>query len=169
MGNPVLSQNQWQAISAKEGHTAAATMTVTGAVFKTLVLTVVLLGVLGLTWHQIETTETFFGFAPVQALWVSALAGLGIVFAVYFMPRLAGLLGLLYSAAEGVVLGVVTFLAEQFAPGEGLPVLAAGLTGCTLLGMLMLYMTGIIRATPMFVKIVSGALIGLVLMIFGFR
>jgi uncharacterized YccA/Bax inhibitor family protein len=167
MSNPVFSRNQWGAISAAEGRRAAATMTVRGVVLKTSILLVVVMGVLGLTWDQIQKSGSFFGIAPMHALIGSGIGSLVLVLIMRFMPRAAAVLGILYAALEGVFLGVLTLFIEARFSGQGLPLLAAGLTATTLFGMLMLYMTGIIRATPLFVKIVGGAILGLVLGVVG--
>lgn len=167
MSNPVLSRNQWDAISDAEGRNAVTSMTVTGVIMKSMILLVVLLGVLGVTWDQIQNTGSLYGLAPMHALIGSAVGGLVMVLVMRFLPRAAALIGIIYAAMEGVFLGVLTLTIETRFSGQGLPLLAAGFTACTLFGMLMLYMTGIIRATPLFVKMVSGALIGLVLGVVG--
>lgn len=164
MSNPVLSQNQWKSISASEGRGDVATMSIPGAIMKTMILTVVVIGMIGVTWDQIGRHQSVFGIAPQMALFGSAIAGLVMVVIMRFAPRMSALLGFIYAAVEGVFLGVFTKFIAGIAPEfSHLPVLAAAMTGCTLLGMLMLYMTGIVRATPLFVKMVTGAILGLVL------
>jgi len=162
MANPVLSANQWEAVAhARRGEGAA--MTVAGCMFKTMVLLAILVGTGGVAWQQLETAETLFGLQPTHAMIGAGLGGLVVVVILRFAPRLAMALGFLYAALEGVFLGVFIHFVDTWAPGEHLPLMAAGLTGCTLFGMLLLYLTRIVKVTPAFAKVIGGMVMGLVL------
>jgi uncharacterized YccA/Bax inhibitor family protein len=162
MSNPVLSEKQWGEIADREGGVNDANaMTVNGTVTKTGVLIAVLLVTM---WWIFD--RFWNGGAPLQKEVMPFVAGgviggLAMCFAMMFAKRLAMVFGLLYAVAEGLVLGGITMLFEIRYPG--LPLLAAAFTTGTLLGMLLLYRAGVIKATNGFIKGVIGATAGLAL------
>jgi uncharacterized YccA/Bax inhibitor family protein len=162
MSNPVLSEKQWGEISDREGGMGVAeAMTVNGTVTKTGLLLVVMLATMGWLFSQYWN-----GGAPLMASVMpfvigGAIAGLVLCVLMMFAKRMAMLFGLGYAVAEGLFLGGVTMAAEVRFPG--LPLLAASFTVATLLGMLLLYRSGVIKASNGFVKGVIGATCGLAL------
>jgi uncharacterized YccA/Bax inhibitor family protein len=78
-----------------------------------------------------------------------------------FAKRLAMPLALGYAVAEGLLLGGFTMFMQARYPG--LPLLAAGFTTGTLLAMLILYRTGVIKASSGFMKGMAAAMGGLML------
>lgn len=159
MQNPVLSESRWDA-AARDNR--AAVMTVGGAVAKTMMLAVALVVMVGVTWNQIFTTNAVFGLSLNTAALMGAFGGLGAAIFAYLVPAIAAPMAFAYALLKGLALGVITFIVSQHHPG--LPLMAAVYTLAVLFGMLLLYMTGIIKATPGLVRMVS---VGFFALIFG--
>ena len=159
MSNPVLSEKQWGDISDREGGLADANaMTVNGTIMKTGLLLVVMM--MSMCWMF----DRFWGPAMMQSQIMpfmigGLVGGLILCLAMMFAKKLAMYLGLAYAVCEGLFLGGLTMIFELQYPG--LPLIAASFTVATLLGMLFLYRSGIIVASPAFMKGVIGAVIGL--------
>lgn len=162
MSNPVLSEKQWGDLADREGGMADANaMTINGTVMKTGFLLAVMLFVM---WFMFDR---FWNLGKpnvemVQPFMIGgAIGGLVLVLITMFAKRLAMVTGTLYAVAQGLFLGGLTMFMEAQYPG--LPLLAAAFTVGTLLGMLMLYRSGVIKATSGFMKGVMGAVAGLML------
>ena len=161
MSNPVLSEKKWSDLADRESTSGTIAMTVNGTVMKTGVLFLVLLFTMG--WMF----EMFWNHGhPARELvmpWMigGGIAGFVLCLVMMFAQRFAMILGLGYAAAEGLFLGGFTMFMEAQYPG--LPLLAAGFTTGTLLAMLILYRTGIIKASSGFIKGVMAAVGGLML------
>jgi uncharacterized YccA/Bax inhibitor family protein len=95
-------------------------------------------------------------FTPV--LIVSAMLGLGLGLFMSFTQRVNAPLALLYSAAEGVLLGAISHAFENWKHG----IVVQAITGTVMVaaGMLFVYKIGAIRVTPRFTRMVVGATIG---------
>ncbi len=156
MSNPLFNEERWNQAAA-----TSESMTVNGAVKKTGIFLVLLILAFAMTWQSLDTTKLIFSMAVGPTLLVSAIAGLICAVIGSFFPKTAAIVGTLYVLCEGVLLGGVSWMYNvQY---KGLPLLAAALTIGTLMGMLLLYTQRIIRATPMFIKVVVGATVGLAL------
>ena len=156
MSNPLFNEERWNQAAA-----TSDSMTVNGAVKKTGFFLVLLILTFAMTWQSLDSTKLIFGMAVGPTLLISAIAGLICAAIGCFFPRSAAIVGTLYVLCEGVLLGGVSWMYN--AQYKGLPLLAAALTIGTLMGMLLLYTQRIIRATPMFIKVVVGATVGLAL------
>lgn len=155
MSNPLLNADRWR----NSETTGTEVMTVNGAVVKTGFFLLVMLLVFAATWDSLERTKLIFSLAVGPALIGSAIVGLVLALIAGFFPRSTAITGTLYVVCQGVLLGGVSYLYNvQY---KGLPLLAAALTIGTLMGMLFLYTQRIIRATPMFIKVIVGATVGL--------
>ena len=159
MSNPVLASTAWQDEPSWRTAAASSSMTVQGTALKSGFLVLLLLATFTLSWQQVATTHTVFGLTPGIAIAIGAITGLLAVLLTMFVKRLAMPCAIVYALAEGVVLGLISQMLEVRYPGIALN--AAAFTTLTLGGMLMMYVNGWIRATPMFVRIVMGATIGL--------
>jgi uncharacterized YccA/Bax inhibitor family protein len=164
--NPALNENTF------EGRVAIAgdAMTLQGTVNKTGVLLLCVVITSAWTWG-IAHSQT-----PEAALpWM--LGGLvgGLVFALVtiFKKEWSPITSPIYALCEGLVLGGISALLERTYPG--IAIQAMGLTFGVTAVMLMLYRTGILRATPKFTVGVVAAtggiflvyMVDLVLGIFG--
>lgn len=145
-GNPTLSSKVYEKAEATAVR-GEATMTVEGAVNKSGLLLLILVGTAGYTvWQAMFQQNTAIMGMAIPALIVALVFALIII----FVPRTAPYLAPVYAICEGLAIGVVSMIFEQRFPG--IVVQAAGLTMMTLAAMLMLYKTGVIRATDGFKK-----------------
>ena len=95
----------------------------------------------------------------------AAIVGLVLGLVLTFKPQWANApMVLLYSAIEGVFLGGITGLFERMPNLEGIGFQAIVGTVGVFLGMLFVYKTGAVRVTPRFTKWLTGALIGVVVL-----
>jgi uncharacterized YccA/Bax inhibitor family protein len=152
--NPMLSR----IVKAAGTRTTGATMTVAGTAWKTLVLLALVCFGAAFTWQAVAAGNTG---VLMPALLVGGIGGLVLALVTSFVPRLAPITAPLYAVVEGLALGAISALYD--ARYAGLPRTAVVLTLATAGGMYLLYATGVIRATPMFRRIVVGATLGIVL------
>jgi uncharacterized YccA/Bax inhibitor family protein len=139
MSNPLLKSSVF-----KTSIRNAEVMTVSSTINKSIVLWILLAAGAFYSWtHPII----------IMSLTVPILLGtfaLAIILA--FKMNLAPVLSPIYAVCEGLVLGVISFYFEKSYPG--IVVNAVLLTMCVLFCMLAAYKTGMLRATPMFKKVV---------------
>ena len=152
--NPMLSRMA----KATGVRSAGESMTVAGTAWKTLVLLGLVCFGAAFTWRAVGAGNTGI---LMPALLVGGLGGLVLAMVTVFVPRLAPVTAPLYAVVEGLALGAISAIYD--ARYQGLPRNAVVLTLATAGGMYLLYATGIVRATPMFRKIVIGATLGIVL------
>jgi uncharacterized YccA/Bax inhibitor family protein len=164
--NPALNENTFEGRVAVAGEA----MTLQGTVNKTGVLLLCVVITAAWTWG-IAHSQT-----PEAALpWMmGGLIG-GLVFALVtiFKKEWSPITSPIYALCEGLVLGGISALLERTFPG--IAIQAMGLTFGVTAVMLMLYRTGVLRATPKFTVGVVAAtggiflvyMVDLVLGIFG--
>ena len=137
--NPFLKESSFQSSPAVAGQT----MTVSGAVNKTLILLAILSGSFFWTWNI-----TTSGQNPMPWIIGGAIAGLVLALVTVFAKQLSPITAPLYALAEGLLLGGISALYEaQFG---GIVLQAIFLTFGVLFGMLAMYRLGWIRATERF-------------------
>ena len=120
--------------------TRTTTMTVQGTCLKAMVLLAVVVASAAFSWIQCDngalSSGMFIG---------SMVGGLVFFFMTVFKPTWAPWTAPLYSACEGVLLGVISRYADlQY---QGVALQAVALTGGVTFLMLFLYVTGIIKVT----------------------
>jgi uncharacterized YccA/Bax inhibitor family protein len=145
--NPVLRRAGFDVAVESVG----ATMTLAGTMGKTLLLLAILAAGMVYAWVGMPG----LGVAPTviyPLLTGSFVVAVILLIATSFRPEYASVTGPLYSAMQGVVLGIVTTILNATYPG--LPFQAAVLTVATLMVMLVAYRTGVLRATERFRTIV---------------
>jgi uncharacterized YccA/Bax inhibitor family protein len=91
----------------------------------------------------------------------AGLAGFVLALVNIFKRQVSPGLVLAYAACEGVLLGGVSAFFEHTPGYEGLPLQAAVGTATIFGGVLLAYKNKVLRATPKFTKIVTGAFLGL--------
>jgi uncharacterized YccA/Bax inhibitor family protein len=164
--NPALNENTFDGRVAVAGEA----MTLQGTVNKTGVLLLCVVVTAAWTWG-IAHSQT-----PEAALpWMTGGLVGGLVFALVtiFKKEWSPITSPIYALCEGLVLGGISALLERTYPG--IAIQAMGLTFGVTAVMLMLYRTGILRATPKFTVGVVAAtggiflvyMVDLVLGIFG--
>ena len=99
--------------------------------------------------------------APPAIVAVAGIAGFVLALVNIFKRQIVPVLVLLYAACEGFFLGGISAFFEHTRGYEGLPLQAAVGTAAIFGGVLLAYKNKILRATPKFTKIVSGAFLGL--------
>ena len=168
MSNPVLSEKQWGDLADREGShdgsisgAPANIMTINGTVMKTGILLLVMLTSMGWMFERFWNMGGPIREQVVPWMIGGAIGGLVLTLIMMFAKRMAMILGLGYAIAEGLFIGGFTMFMEAKYPG--LPILAACFTTATLLGMLLLYRSGIIKASSGLIKGVIGATVGLFL------
>lgn len=163
--NPFVSDKQFS--NANVGVTRNdGTMTVQGAVNKSLILTGILFA---------SALFTAF-YLPLSAplLYGAMFGGLGLAIATYFKPTIAHITAPMYAMVEGIVVGGVSAIYGALL-GPGIVFNALMLTILCLASMLFAYKTGMIKATEKFRSVITTAtgaiamiyLLSMVLNLFG--
>ncbi|MFM8539245.1 MAG: Bax inhibitor-1/YccA family protein [Planctomycetaceae bacterium] len=152
-GNPVLNDKTFENFGvyrrdAVAEQSAPTTMTINGTAQKTLFLLLLAFGSACFTWSKtFAAVEANPGAAMPWALGglvVGFIAALVICFRHTWAPALAPV----YALAEGLFLGGVSASLEVSYPG--IVIQAVGGTFGTLLGLLLAYQSGLVRATENF-------------------
>ena len=127
-------------------------MTVGGAVNKTILLLLVTFFVGAFTWVQ-----AFSGYMDkvVMLMWGAIIAGFILAIVMRFKPQNAKILSIAYAVCEGLAIGGLSAMYEMQL--NGIVANAALITFLTLFMMLILYKTGMIKATETFKKVVITA------------
>lgn len=148
--NPLLKEDSFKKISHNGADTAEVdgaivrrhvmreTMTVDGAVNKTLVLFGLMMVTTVLSWQM---PSTFL-------MWTGVIGGLVLLLVSYFKPTIAPITAPGYALFEGLFVGSIS--AVYNAAFDGIVLQAVTLTFGTLLMMLVVYKTGIIKVTKSF-------------------
>jgi uncharacterized YccA/Bax inhibitor family protein len=134
-------------------------MTIEGVVYKTALLVAICVAAAAFTWNTTEPA----GITPGMMMF-TFVGLIGIAIATGLRPRIAIVTGPLYAVASGLFIGVVSSFFEAAYPGIAQQ--AALGTFTTLMAMLIAYRTGLIKASPRFIKIVVSATMGLMLLYF---
>lgn len=107
-----------------------------------------------LTWRGLQT-----GALSPSLGTVGLFGGLILALVIIFTRATNPILISAYAAAEGAALGTISYFVDQRYPGIALQAVGATM-GCFLV-VLTLYSMRVLRATPVFVKVILGALIGI--------
>lgn len=158
--NPVVRERTWQ---LAQQDVATGTMSLTGAINKTGILLLILVASSAFAWNAASPALGMIG----------GLVGFGVAIFLSFNPARAPYLAPAYAALEGLLVGTVSVMVEYAHPG--IPGNAVALTFAVLAVMLVCYRTGLLRATPMFQRIVifttlaiaAVYVVDMVLMLFG--
>jgi uncharacterized YccA/Bax inhibitor family protein len=163
-GNPALKAKAF----LNPGVVTGERMTLNGTIGKSLIMLVLLMITAAWCWSQAfsgyvpatATTPAIFNTTAVIPYVIGGVIG-GLVFglATAFKPTWAPITAPLYAIAEGFAVGGISAIFNAQYPG--IVIQAVGLTMAVALGMLILYRTGIIKATPFFYRIVAAATFGI--------
>lgn len=131
--NPVMKENAYMQASQENALTGGATMTVQGAINKSLILGVIMLA-----------TAAFAFSAPSQLfLWGGAIGGFIVVLIMSFRPQLSPTLAPIYAGLEGLFVGAVSAVyANLF---DGIIFQAVSLTMGVFFTMLFIFKSRIIK------------------------
>lgn len=149
--NPVLKES----IFDKAAHSDGATMSIRGTVNKMSFLLIMLMAAAVFSYGQFVK-----GSSNVYPLVIGgAIGGFVLALVIIFKKEWSGYLAPAYALAEGLFLGGISAMFN--AQWQGIVLQAVGLTFGTFIAMLVLYRTGVIRATERFKSIVMTATLGI--------
>ncbi len=133
-------------------------MSIGGTTRATFVLLVILMGAGVFGWRSVDEFE---GMQNPGLLFGALIGAVALAIAASFVPKLAAVLGPLYAAVEGFLLGAISHVYEiQF---EGIVLQAVLATGAVFVVMLTLFVTRTIKVTQRMRSWVIGATIGVAL------
>ena len=132
-------------------------MTINGTINKTGILIVIAMLTGAWGWSKVLTSPQIL----MPLFWTSLVVSIACYIALWKRPDWANIVAPIYAAVEGVFLGALSGLIDRIYPGIAMQ--AALATMATVVGMLVAYRTGIIRATPMFKKVVITATMGIMI------
>jgi uncharacterized YccA/Bax inhibitor family protein len=151
--NPVLNEKVLQKAGS---HHAEGAMTIKGTVNKMAFLLVLVLAAAVYAWGAPARQQDIMPF-----LWGGGIGGFVLAIVITFKKEWAQYLAPAYALAEGLFLGVVSVLYSSLY--EGIVLQAVGITIATFVAMLVLYRTGVIRATEKFKAVIFAATAGIAL------
>jgi uncharacterized YccA/Bax inhibitor family protein len=155
--NPAMNESVYQRAGFAD---SVGVMTLDGTIFKTAILTVILIGGAIISWSP-GVAATLLS----QGLLIGgSIGGMIVAFLTIFMPRISPYTAPLYAALEGLFLGGISSIFEQRYPGIAMQ--AVGLTFGVLAVMLGIYASRIIRVTERFKIGVMAATGGICLVYF---
>lgn len=154
--NPVLERADFDVSAGTSG-----VMTMRGTVNKSAILLLLTIVGAAYTW-----SATRGGYSTEAMLYttVGAIAGFILAMVTCFKQSWAPVTAPIYALCEGLFIGGISAMYE--AKTQGITIQAVMLTFGTFAGMLFLFQGNILRATPMFMKVVIGATVGIMLTYF---
>jgi uncharacterized YccA/Bax inhibitor family protein len=167
--NPAMNEAVYR--RAERTATSTEVMTIEGTVLKTAVLMVILMITAVYTWSEAMAPSPLANGLMIGG----AIGGFIVALVTIFLPKFSPITAPIYAALEGLFLGGVSAAFE--ASYHGIVIKAVGLSIGVLAMMLLLYGTGIIRATEKFkigVVAATGAIclvyvVSMVMSLFGTR
>jgi len=151
--NPVLERADFEVVPGASG-----TMTLRGTVNKSALLLILTIIGAAYTW---SATRGGYATAGMGYATVGAIAGFILALVTIFKQSWSPITAPIYALCEGLFIGGISAMYE--AKTGGITLQAVMLTFGTFAGMLFLFQGNILRATPMFVKVVVGATLGIML------
>lgn len=149
--NPVLKQSVFD----KAAHTSGETMSIRGTVNKMSFLLIMLMAAAVFSYGEFLRSSS-----NVLPLVIGgAVGGFILALVIIFKKEWSGYLAPAYAIAEGLFLGAISAMFN--AQYQGIVLQAVGLTFGTFIAMLVLYRTGVIKATERFKSIVMTATLGI--------
>jgi uncharacterized YccA/Bax inhibitor family protein len=153
--NPTLRANTFNRYAYLTGANPATLMTVNGAINKALALfTILLFSAIGGAYVTLSNPAI-----AMPLMLGGVLIGFGLAIVISFKNDLAPVLSPVYAVAEGIAVGAISLIYASMY--SGIVFNAIVITGSIMGLMLLLYRTGILRATPMFVRGMTFAIGGL--------
>jgi len=154
MSNPMLERADFNVV----GSSSAGVMTLRGTVNKSAILLLLTLVGAAYTW---SATRGGYASAGMTYAMIGGIAGFILALVTCFKQDWSPVTAPIYALCEGLFVGGISAAYE--AKSGGITVQAVMLTFGTFAGMLFLFQGNILRATPMFMKVVIGATLGIML------
>ena len=150
MSSPFLSDKAFDGsrVASYDGE-----MTVSGTVNKTITLFLMMIIPAAILWLKFDV-QGGEGAEGLSYAFNNGIASLVMMFKQAWAPYLAPV----YAAAEGLFLGAVSLVFNTMY--DGIVMNAIGITLLIFVGMLLAYRSGLLRATPMFTKVIMFATMG---------
>ncbi|MDE2197208.1 MAG: Bax inhibitor-1/YccA family protein [Gammaproteobacteria bacterium] len=154
-GNPALRARAM----LNPGVITGERMTLNGTISKCFIMLVLVMLTAAWCWSRFFASHDP---ASVMPYVIGGVIG-GLIFGIAtpFKPNWAAITAPLYAICEGFVIGGVSAMFEMRYPG--IVIQAVALTLAVAFGMLILYRTGVIKATPWLYKMVGAATLGVVI------
>jgi uncharacterized YccA/Bax inhibitor family protein len=164
--NPALTNQSFARGAAQVSAAERHGMTATGTYVKTFVLLVVFVAAAAFGWSQVELVTVGTQVIPLAPSWTWLAFLLTFIFAfvAVFATQSIPIIAVLYALSEGSLVGIASHFYNI--ETEGIVAQAVVATLCVFLATLLLYSTGILKATPGLAMGVSIALGGLMLLYF---
>jgi uncharacterized YccA/Bax inhibitor family protein len=140
--NPALKERTFTDIRAAAGEPA---MTLQGTATKSLLLVLLTVFSASFTWNAVASGNVRI---LLPATLVGGIGGLIVAIITTFKPKLSPYTGPIYAVLEGLLLGGVSAMYD--ARFNGLPAQAVALTFGVFIALLIVYRTGLIKATENF-------------------
>lgn len=158
MSNPILSEKSFERFSdGLAGKSTADVMTLQGTINKSILLFITMVIPAAWIWWKMGGDP-----AAAEGLkgWLigSAIIGFVISLVIMFKQSWSPVLAPIYAAVEGVFIGLISMVFNSFY--DGIVMQAVFVTLVIFTAMLVAYKTGLLRATPMFTKIIVFATLG---------
>jgi len=154
MSNPMLERADFNVA----GSSSAGVMTLRGTVNKSAILLLLTLVGAAYTW---SATRGGYASAGMTYAMIGGIAGFILALVTCFKQDWSPVTAPIYALCEGLFVGGISAAYE--AKSGGITVQAVMLTFGTFAGMLFLFQGNILRATPLFMKVVIGATLGIML------
>ena len=154
--NPALKERTFTDVRAAAGEPA---MSLQGTATKSLILVLLTVFSASFTWNAVASGNTGI---LMPAVLVGGIGGFIVALITVFKPKVSPYTGPIYAALEGLLLGGVS--AMYNARFQGLPAQAVALTFGVFIALLIVYRTGLIRATENFRLGVVAATGGIMIM-----
>jgi len=156
MSSPLFSE---KAFSATRSGSYEGSMTLKGTIDKSIVLFLTLLAPAVWIWNKMGGDPEYAINNGVQTyMYGGLIIGLISILIMSFKKSWSPYLAPVYAAAEGVLLGALSMFFEAMFPG--IVMQAVAITMGIFALMLVLYKTNVLRATPMFTKVIYIATAG---------
>jgi len=154
--NPIFNGKSWES----SAHASGNTMTVNGSITKTFLLLLVVIATGAWGWNQVSL-GTAAVVNPQTLAMIGALGSFGVALFLMFKPTMAPILAPIYAVLQGAFLGAISAIFELQYPGIVISAVMA--TAGAFLGILLLYRLGVLRATPLFKKVIIISTAGIML------
>jgi uncharacterized YccA/Bax inhibitor family protein len=155
-GNPAFNASRYTAASTDQ-----STMTVPGTVAKSMYFAVLLIAGALVGWSSVTPDASGAVVWPWWTWWVG-LAAFVVAIITLRNPQGAALTGSLYALLQGTVMGAVSAIYDVI--WNGIVLQATVVTIAIMLSVLVLYLLGVLRASPRFVKMVVIGTAGIALL-----
>lgn len=153
--NPTLNEEVFNRHAYLTGESAQSRMTVSGTINKALILALLVIASSMMVWMAVAANQQL-----AFPLMVGGVIGALILsFIIAFRNETAPMLAPVHAILEGLFVGALSQVVNKMYPG--IAAQAILITLAIMVTMLVLYRTGIIKASPMFVKVISICTIGI--------